>query len=153
MPAFVSPFQSSIPLPDDFNDDEAPQDLPLYGNDDAPLQDLIVRYYEIFVSRGECITSRSAYDAAVAAMEAARLVYEDAKVVVEAAKQRVLFADRRRSIASSSYAHMITPLYIDDPANPEETEVGKSRKRHRRMSGGKGKGNERGGEIMELDAA
>lgn len=118
-----------IPLPADI--DDTPQDVPLYGNDDVPVRDLVGWYDIVHASRGECIVSRKAHERAIAAKETARLAFEESCADEERARQRVLYSDKRRKVSVDNYYRLVGFVFINDPKAPEETEVQVTQRRHR----------------------
>ena len=71
----------------------SPEAVPLYGNKDAPLRDLLFWYEEIFHSRRESQDSRTAHDAAVACKAADKKAYEASCAMERTARDRVYRAD------------------------------------------------------------
>jgi hypothetical protein len=127
-----------------------PKDVPLYGNKDAPLRELLLWYEEISASRQECVDSRAAHDAAIAARASAKKAYEATGVFERSARDRVMRADRRCIRANGAYADLSGFVYMKDKGVSDPAGVDNMRKRRNERvkartapSGSKGKGKER----------
>ena len=151
----------TVPYPPDLFHHVA-RDVPLYGNKDAPLRDLLFWYEEVTTSRRESVDSRAVHEAAIAAMNAAKRAF-DASVIIEGnARDRVHRADKRCRRANVSYADMSSRVFLKDKGVSDPAGVEALRKRRntrvkaRSLPDPKGKGKERAIDIdidEELEAA
>ena len=131
-----------------------PKEVPLYGNKDAPIRELLLWYEEIFASRSESLDSRAAHDAAIAARASAKKAYEATGAFERSARDRVMRADRRCLRANGAYTELQGRVYVKDKGVSDPVGVKNMRKRRDERvkartaaSGSKGKGKERAIEV------
>ena len=151
----------TVPYPPDLFHHVA-QDVPLYGNKEAPLRDLLFWYKEITTSRRESVDSRAVHEATIAAMNAAKRAFNASVIIEGNARDRVHRADKHCQRANIFYADISSHVFLKDKGVSDLAGVEALRKRRntrvkaRLLPDPKGKGKERAINIdidEELEAA
>ena len=134
-----------------------PEAVPLYGNRNAPLRELLHWYEEIYSSRREVLDSRAAHDAAIARKAADKKAYDASCSMERTARDRVHRADARCLKANGSYSELSALVFLKDKAVSDPAAVKvlhkkrKARTQARSSSDPKGKGKNRMVDIVNID--